>query len=220
MQVEINIQSVFLLILLLTKLSICGMIRYKLNARSDIIMRWNEIILDNVNEEIKDFRKNIFGYNLYGVETDNIKNTVESISDVSVDEDIIIFSFESKGVVIVNMVDDTVSVQSDVPKPSVDFCKNLTYFMVPRFNEDNVEEIDRAFNKLKSKGYEISGNYGDIKVSKNGVYCKVSIPEVMYEAENDSDYKFLFALISDENASQDFYDDIKEMIDSIIALVN
>lgn len=48
----------------------------------------------------------------------------------------------------------------------------------------------------------------------------MSIPKIMYEAENDSDYKFLFALISDENASQDFYDDIKEMIDSITALVN
>ena len=183
-------------------------------------MRWNEIILENVNDEIKDFCNNIFGYNLYGVGTDDIKNTVESISDVSVDEDIIIFSFESKGIVIVNMVDDTVSVQSYVPKPSVDFCKNLTYFMVTRFSEDNVAEIDRAFNKLKSKGYEISGNCGNITVSKNGVYCKMSIPKIMYEAENYSDYKFLFALISDENASQDFYDDIKEMIESITALVN
>lgn len=183
-------------------------------------MRWNEIILENVNEEIKKFRNNIFGYNLYGLETDDIKNTVESISNVSVDEDIIIFSFGSKSIVIVNMVDDTVSVQSDVPKPSVDFCKNLTYFMVTRFSEDNVAVIDRAFNVLKSKGYDISGNYSDIKVSKNGVYCKMSIPEIMYEAENDSDYKFLFALISDEKASQDFYDDINEMINSITALVN
>lgn len=183
-------------------------------------MKWNEIILENVNEEIEKFRNNIFGYNLYGLETDDIRNAVESISDVIVDEDIIIFTFGSEGVVIVNMVDDTVSVQSDVPKPSVDFCKNLTYFMVTRFSEDNVVEIDRAFNKLKSTGYEISGNYGDIKVYKNGVYCKVSISEVMYESENDSDYKFLFALISDENASQDFYDDIKEMIGSIVGLVN
>lgn len=101
-------------------------------------MKWNEIILENVNEEIEKFRNNIFGYNLYGLETDDIRNAVESISDVIVDEDIIIFTFGSEGVVIVNMVDDTVSVQSDVPKPSVDFCKNLTYFMVTRFSEDNV----------------------------------------------------------------------------------
>lgn len=183
-------------------------------------MKWNEIILENVNEEIKKFRNHIFGYNLYGLETDDIRNAVESIAYVDVNEDIIKFDFGSQGDVTVNMVDDEVSVIGNVPEPSVEFCKNLTYFMVTRFSEDNVAVIDRAFNVLKSKGYDISGNYGDIKVSKDGVYCKVSIPEVMYEAENDSDYKFLFALISDEKASQDFYDDIKEMIDSITALVN
>lgn len=183
-------------------------------------MRWNEIILENVNEEIKKFRNHIFGYNLYGLETDDIKNAVDKISSVSVDEDIILFNFGSQGDVTVNMVDDEVSVSCEVPEPSVKFCKNLTYFMVTRFSEDNVAEIDRAIDILKSKGYDISGNYGEIKVSKNGIYCKISIPEIMYEAENDIDYKFLFALISDENASQDFYDDVKELINSIVALVN
>lgn len=182
-------------------------------------MQWNKIILENVNEEIKKFRNHIFGYNLYGLETYEIRNSVESLSYVIVDEDVMIFSFGSQGVVTVNMVDDDVFVRGDVPEPSVDFCKNLTYFMVTRFSEDNVAEIDKAFNVVKSKGYEISGNYGDITVSKNRVYCKMSIPKIMYEAENNRDYKFLFALISDENASQDFYDDIKEMIDSIVALV-
>lgn len=183
-------------------------------------MRWNEIILENVNEEIKKFRNHIFGYNLYGLETDDIKNAVDKISSVSVDEDIILFNFGSQGDVTVNMVDDEVSVSCEVPEPSVEFCKNLTYFMVTRFSEDNIAEIDRAIDILKSKGYNISGNYGEIKVSKNGIYCKISIPEIMYEAENDIDYKFLFALISDENASQDFYDDVKELINSIVALVN
>lgn len=183
-------------------------------------MRWNEIILENVNEEIKKFRNHIFGYNLYGLETDDIKNAVDKISSVSVDEDIILFNFGSQGDVTVNMVDDEVSVSGEVPEPSVEFCKNLTYFMVTRFSENNVAELDKAFDVLKSKGYQISGNYGSIKVSKGGVYCEMSIPKIMYEAEIDVDYKFLFALISDENASQDFYDDVKELINSIVALVN
>ena len=183
-------------------------------------MRWNEIILENVNEEIKKFHNHIFEYNLYGLEPDEINNVVHSISNVAVDEDIIRFDFGSQGDITVNMVDDEVSVSCEVPEPSVKFCKNLTYFMVTRFSEDNVAEIDRAIDILKSKGYDISGNYGEIKVSKNGIYCKISIPEIMYEAENDIDYKFLFALISDENASQDFYDDVKELINSIVALVN
>lgn len=102
------------------------MIRYKLNARRGIFMRWNEIILDNVNEEIKKFRNHIFGYNLYGLETDKIRNAVESISYVIVDEDVMIFSFGSQGAVTVNMVDDDISVRGNVPEPSVEFCKNLT----------------------------------------------------------------------------------------------
>ena len=183
-------------------------------------MRWNEIILDNVNEEIKKFRNHIFGYNLYGLETDEIRNAVESVSYVIVDEDVMIFSFGSQGAVTVNMVDDDISVRGNVPEPSVEFCKNLTYFMVTRFSENNVAELDKAFDVLKSKEYQVSGNYGSIKVSKSGVYCELSIPKIMYEAENDVDYKFLFALISDENASQDFYDDVKELINSIVALVN
>ena len=197
------------------------MIWYKLNARSVIIMRWNEIILENINEEIKDFRNHIFGYNLYGVETDDISNAVNSISNIAVDEDIIIFDFGSKGYVIINMVDDEVSVSGNVFESSIEFCKNLTYFMVTRFSEDNVAEIDRAFDVLKSKGYDISGNYGKIKVSKDGLHCKMPIPEVMYEAENDIDYKvFLFALISDESGCRNFYDDVNEMVGSIVGLVN
>lgn len=185
-------------------------------------MRWNEIILENINEEIKDFRNHIFGYNLYGVETDDISNAVNSISNIAVDEDIIIFDFGSKGDVIINMVDDEVSVSGNVFESSIEFCKNLTYFMVTRFSEDNVAEIDRAFDVLKSKGYDISGNYGKIKVSKDGLHCKIPIPEVMYEAENDIDYKvFLFALISDEKSGcQNFYDDINKMIGCIVGLVN
>ena len=185
-------------------------------------MRWNEIILENINEEIKDFRNHIFGYNLYGVETDDISNAVNSISNITVDEDIISFDFGSNGDVIINMVDDEVSVSGNVFEPSIEFCKNLTYFMVTRFSEDNVAEIDRAFDVLKSKGYDISGNYGKIKVSKDGLHCKIPIPEVMYEAENDIDYKvFLFALISDEKSGcQNFYDDINKMIGSIVGLVN